>query len=450
LQDILSSLPIFHPNRFTWLCILAKAQMDRHETSLDERDLDKSILQITQVIFQPFQLVTKDGPNLITAFFFLTCAFLRRTLKSRRPGAGSIKYCLEYCYCLRDLSLEAFGIARDKVTALLVCALSLQTRLESADVMTSLKQMTDLCREFLTSDDLAGLPALAINALASVVVLLVHDTRPSEQLIECLREANLRLPDLHDVPYALSLCLSKRYNTTRSKDDYGEAIAILDKIITSDSSAGDPNLRSRAQRAAGLTATLAHCRFLFFGRPDYLEEAIFRCRAHLSILPPEDLDRHTFIQQLADLQRDPFDEFGVKDTDSEVLSHDPRVIDLPSFSDLVGSLVNSNAVHLTVEERNQYGDALFSMKYITDAAVSEEAIKYAQLLLKSFPLVDQLAHLTASSLGDLRHRVFERTDDVEHLNASITSYRDLLSMPGAQWMHFRSIRQLVVALLSRF
>jgi hypothetical protein len=103
-----------------------------------------------------------------------------------------------------------------------------------------------------------------------------------------------------------------------------------------------------------------------------------------------------------------------------------------------------------VEERNQYGDALFSMKYITDAAVSEEAIKYAQLLLKSLPLVDQLAHLTAFSLGDLRHRVFERTDDVEHLNASITSYRDLLSMPGAQWMHFRSIRQLVVALLSRF
>jgi hypothetical protein len=75
--------------------------------------------------------------------------------------------------------------------------------------MTSLKQMTDLCREFLTSDDLAGLPALAVNALASVVVLLVHDTKPSEQLIECLREANLRLPDLHDVPYALSLCLSK-------------------------------------------------------------------------------------------------------------------------------------------------------------------------------------------------------------------------------------------------
>jgi CHAT domain-containing protein/tetratricopeptide (TPR) repeat protein len=432
------------------------AQLRRHKMFHDERDLDKSILQFTQAILHhdPFHPVTsKDGPNLIVAFFFLTDAFLRRTLKSRPPVTSNIKYCIEYFYYLRDLSLEAFGVTRDEVTELLVYALSHQTRPGSADMKTSLKQMTDLCRELLTSDDLTGHPAHAIRALARVVSNLGgldSDTQPSGQLIECLREANARLPDFHDVPYALSLCLFMRFNATKSNDDYNDAIAILDKIIASHSSADDPDLRSSAQAAAGLAATLASNRFSLYEKPDYLEEAIFRRRAHLSTVPLEDPDRHTCIQYLAKLERERFDEFGVKNTGSEACSRDPNVIYLPSFSNLAASLVNSSVVNLAPEDLNQHLDALRSMDHITDAADLEEAIKYAQLLLTSLPPVDHLAHATAFKLGNLRYDAFTHTGDVRHLNNSITAYRGLLSMPSAQWAHFSSIRRLRLALSSRF
>jgi CHAT domain-containing protein len=453
-QDVLSSLPKSHPDHFGWLCILAMAQFRRHRMFHDERDLDKSILRFTQAIFHPFHTVTKDGPNLITAFFFLTDALLRRTLMSRQPVAGNIKYCIKYFYYLRDLSLEDFGVSRDEVTELLMYALSLQIRQGSADVKTSSKQMTVLCQELLTSDDLTVYPVRAIQTFASIVRSLVgleSDTQFSEQLIECLREANVRLPDSHDVPYALSWCLFMRFDATKSNDDCDDAIVILDKIVASHSSADDPDLRSRAQEAARLAATLAHGRSTLYQKPEYLEEALFRRRAHLSTLPLEYPDRHTFFQIVTDLERKRFDEFGIKGTDSEACFHDPEVIDLPSFSNLAASLVNnSSAVHLTIQDKDQHLHALMSMNHITDIADLEEAIKYAQVLLSSLPPVDQLAHLTAANLGQLRYLVFTRTDDVEHLNESITAYRDLLSMPGAQGMHFHSIRLLVSALSSRF
>jgi CHAT domain-containing protein len=424
----------------------------------NERDLDKSILQFTQAILHPFHPVTqtKDRPNLIAAFFSLTKALLHRTHMSRPPVASNTKYCIKYFYYLRDLSLEPFGVPRDEVTAWVVCALSLQTRPGSGDMKTSLKQMTVLCRELLTSGDLTELPTLAIKALAHVIVisplagLESLDTQPLDQLIECLREANARLPDLHDVPDALSWCLYTRFNATNSHDDYDDAMTILDKIIASHSSADNPDLRSRAQDAASLAATFAFGRFIYYWKPEYLEEAIFRLRVHLSTMPLGDPDRHHIIQDLTKLERKRFNEFGVQNTNSEAHSRAPENIDLPSFSNLAASLVNSSAVNLTPEDRNQHFSALMSMKHITDIADLEEAIEYAQLLLTSLPPTDQLAHMTNFLLGNLRYVAFTRTDDVEHLHGCIIAYRDLLSMPGAQWAHFPSGRWLRLALFSRF
>jgi CHAT domain-containing protein/tetratricopeptide (TPR) repeat protein len=436
-----------------WLAL--HPQLRRHKMSHDERDLDKSILQFTQYILHPFHPVSKDGPNLIAAFFFLTATLLRRTLNSRPPVASNIEYCIECFYYLRDLSLEAFGVPRDHVTALLVRALSLKIAPGSAraDVMTTLKQMTALCRELLTSGDLTELPVLAIKALARVVVsspLAGLDTRPLDQLIECLREANARLPDLHFIPSAFSLCLYTRFKATKSNDDYDDAITILDKIIASHSSADNPGLRSRVQDAASLAAMLAYMRFTYYWKPDYLEEAIFRLRIHLNTMPIEDPDRHTFIQDLIDLERQRFNEFGVKNPDLEGRSRDPEIIDLPSFSNLTASLVDSSAANLSTEHLIQHHNALKAMDHITDAADFEEAINYIKLFLTSRLPEDQLAHITALELGDLQYLAFTRTEDIKHLNDSITAYRDLLRMPGAQWVHFRSIQQLVLALLSRF
>jgi hypothetical protein len=426
----------------------------RFEISYDERDLDKSILQFTQAIFHPFHSATKGGPNLIAAFFFLTVALFYRALMSSTMPV-TMKYCIEYFSYFRDLPmpLEAFGVAHNNVTTLLVYAMSRQSRqmyTGSADVMTTLNQMSVLCRELLTSDEVTERLPFATTALVRVVFDLIgRSTQPPEQLIECLREANARLPDLHQVPYALSWCLAMRFNETKSNDDYDDAMAILDKIIASHSSADDPDLRSRAQGAAKLAATFAYGRFMDYKKPDHLEEAIFCHRAYLSTLTLEDPERRNCIQYLTDLEKKRSDEFGVKITDSKARFPDPEVIGLPSISNLA-SLVSSSAVNLTQEDRIQHLDALKSMNHITDAAYLEEAIKYAQLILTRLSPVDQLAHITACKLGHLRYLAFTRTEDVKHLNDSITAYRDLLTMPGAQWMHFGSIQGLVLALFTRF
>ena len=55
-------------------------------------------------------------------------------------------------------------------------------------------------------------------------------SQPSQQVVECLLEANMRLPDLHIVSIALFLTFSVRFVITKSNDDYENAMASLDKI----------------------------------------------------------------------------------------------------------------------------------------------------------------------------------------------------------------------------
>lgn len=159
----------------------------------------------------------------------------------------------------------------------------------------------------------------------------------------------MHLPDLHDVPDTLSWCLYMHFNTTNLDDDYDDTITILDKIITSHS-ADNLDLHSRVQDAASLAAMLVYGHFIYYQKLDYLEEAIFCLRVHLSTIPLEHPDHHTIIQDLTKLERKCFNEFGVQNTDLEVHSCDAEVIDLPSFSNLAASLINSSAVNLTSED----------------------------------------------------------------------------------------------------
>jgi CHAT domain-containing protein len=52
-------------------------------------------------------------------------------------------------------------------------------------------------------------------------------------------------------------------------------------------------------------------------------------------------------------------------------------------------------------------------------------------------------------LGHLSYRAAKCTNDTEHLNNSITTFRDLLNMPSAYRMHFVAVRGLTLALLLR-
>ncbi len=55
-----------------------------------------------------------------------------------------------------------------------------------------------------------------------------------EEVIECLQEANRRL-DSQELAYLLADILSDRYSASFSVEDYEETMALLDKIIPSES-----------------------------------------------------------------------------------------------------------------------------------------------------------------------------------------------------------------------
>jgi hypothetical protein len=153
--------------------------------------------------------------------------------------------------------------------------------------------------------------------------------QPSEQVFECLREAHTRLPDLHAVSFALSFSLSRRFFVTKSNDDYEEAMTALDKIITS--GPGEYFID-----ASDLASSLALSDLTFFGKPEYLEEAIFRFRAYLDALPLEDPQRRIATHFLTSLERRRFMEFGVTNGPREAHSGDPEDVDILSLDPVYG------------------------------------------------------------------------------------------------------------------
>ena len=418
----------------------------------DEEDLDGSILHITYSIFLPFWPMIQDGPNPITSFSSLTLALLQRAFMSMQ--SSDLKWCIEYFHHLRDLSLEAFGIKRDGITASLMRALILQVRLGSADITTKIKEIVALCHELLSLDDLETHSTDAIEAFANLFhthYTLELARPPLDELIQCLRAANTRLPDSHHVPLAISMCLLLRFNATRSNDDYNDAITTLDRIIATHSSADDPSLRASASDAAALAATFARNRFICFGRPDHLEEAIFRERAYLSTLSLNHPHRHASVRDLTILEGTRFDEFGVINSDAERRVCGPPI--RPSFSDLAAFFVDSN-LNFTEADRGRHQEAIRSIRFNIDKADIDEveikeAMEYCRLLLASLHPADDLAHDTTLIFGCLLFRAAECTNDTERLNSSITTFRDLLNIPSAHRLHFNAIQGVILSLFLR-
>jgi hypothetical protein len=178
----------------------------------DERDLNTSILLYTHAILLPSfsSSVIGHDPNLISAFYFLTMDFFMRSLDASQPN--DVEYCVRYLRYLHDQSLEAFGITRNQVTASLVRALAFQQDSELGDATQGVEEMSALCHELLASGHSETELIVPMESFARVVAAhVIKEWRePSQQVIECLREANTRLPDSHGISYALSWSLIPR------------------------------------------------------------------------------------------------------------------------------------------------------------------------------------------------------------------------------------------------
>ena len=432
-QDDLLSLPRSSHRRPALLSSLALIRMCRFLLLHDGRDLETSNLQSTHAIFLPFRRSIEGRPNLISTFFFLTEALFWRSREYEEPG--DVMYCIKYLRYLRDQSLKALGITSNRVTASIVRALAFRVELGPGNVTQGVEEMSILCRE-LVSSDLSG-PELNVSVedyARAVLPYLYNSLNPSQQVIECLREANARLPDSHVVSFALSKYLFHRFFETQSNEYYENAMALLDKAIASHSPEDGPGENLR--RSLTLAAQFARYRFVFCENPDYLEDAIIRTRAHLGSISLEDPERGDIIQSLVELEatlrRIRYHKWYSRSDPSN-----PEIVDLSSFSHLTTSLAESNAVKkpsITVLDRFQHLRAIDSIDRITSKADIEEAIKYCRLLLTSLQSPDDamiITSLTVSRLGNFLYRAFTVTNNPVYLNESIDVHRGVLKLPSA-------------------
>jgi hypothetical protein len=311
--------------------------------------------------------------------------------------------------------------------------------------------MSVLSHDLLASDVWGPTLNRAIENLTRAVIHVIDiSNQPSQQVIECLREAHAHRPDFHAVSYALSWSLFSRFCVSRTNEDYEDAMTTLDKIIVSHIPTDSPSKFVSA--AFSLATMLAHGRFIFRGSPEDLEEAIFRSRSALNTVPLEDPERFTFVQSLEGLKRRRLDVFCVTGGLSEARSGDADIANLPSFSALATSLAKSNAVKhpsAMAEDRDQHLRALESIDHITDAADINEAIGFCRQLLASLRPTELMAHPTAAKLGTLLHREFCRTDDLRYLDEAIAVRRGILEMPSGQYAQLDITRQLISALFAR-
>jgi CHAT domain-containing protein len=411
----------------------------------DSHDLDQSILHFTEAIFLPLPPVPWDGRcrNIIQIFWAITLALVRRTIESRQPE--DVTQSIIYLRYLRGQSLEAFNIPPNHVTGYLVNALAIRAELKLEDVRQDIEEMAVLCHELLKSDISTTSLSCSIMGLVRAVFvntqsrMLSEQQEPSDKVIECLREANVRLPDSHEVSIMLAWSLFDRYCIACSNDDYEEGITILDNVIR----ASGAQCQEIALR---LVTSFAGTRFCKFGKPEYLEEAIYRTRTLLGgdtflgdVLHPTLMYGLTFLQGFR------FDGSGVASGFREHLRNSGvSDSDHPSFQDLTASFTELN-----VDNQYKHLHAIMSVDCVTDEVEVEEAIKYCRLLLGSSHHGSIIADLADVALGILLPRAFWSTSKIEYLNEAISVLRDTFNTPGVQRADFSVIQRLISSLSIR-
>src|SRR5260221_4586694 len=290
-QRILSSLPRSDP---LTIATLGHLYNTRYVQSEQKEDLDRAIFHFTHAIFTSRPSWDIDGHNIVRIFFFLTSMLFQRYNHFNQPSDA--QYCAEYCRYLQLQPLEAFHVPRNQVRAVLVVVLAPQVNVGIGDAVRHIDEMTGHFRELLASD--ASVPQShllwAAGALASTKFT---DREVSDQVVQCLREANRRL-DSHRLVYNFAAYLSNRFLLTNVIDDYEEAMALFDKIISSGPNGSYPG--HYLEDAVYSSALLAWNRTrVYCSSPEYVEEVVRRCRSFLRISSTDDIRRRTITKTLA-------------------------------------------------------------------------------------------------------------------------------------------------------
>jgi CHAT domain-containing protein/tetratricopeptide (TPR) repeat protein len=184
----------------------------------------------------------------------------------------------KFLFHLRHQPHEIPAIPRHRVTELLVRTLALQVELEAGNVMQNIREIAILACELLvveTSDIDTTHLILLLYQVAMSKNCIGDSGQTPDELIECLRVAMKRRPDLPEGRFAFAISLGSRYRFTDLDDEYEEAVSILDEI-------GNSQDKYLAGLATGFAGALAMIRSCTHWNPEYSEEAMYRTRTFLS------------------------------------------------------------------------------------------------------------------------------------------------------------------------
>jgi CHAT domain-containing protein len=429
---------------------LARARFDRYILSGHHEDLEQSILRFTEAIFLPVPWGSCPI-NVVLILYSLSLAIFLRAKEFRHPR--DVKCCVTYLRYLREKRREGRIGLPIPITGALVGALAVQAELALGDADQDIEDMADLCNELLDSDisikSLTG-PIMAFSeAINAHFEVFFGERTPSKKVIRCLRKAITRLPDLHGLSITLAQSLLNRFNKTPSDDDYKDGMAILDQVINTRH--GGPGGRpSRYQEMAlEFAALFSKVRFDAYGKPEHLEQAIYRIRTALDGISLENPDRPMILANLLYLQGFRFDGSSTTANVQDVLSVPSGRAERPSFRDLTASLPELNDIRSPPETTlGKHFDILeiTSIQRLTDIADIEDGVKYCRQLLASYPN-SPLVPIARAILPSLFYRAFECTNEIKYLNDAITVSRDNLNIPDAM-RHRESSLVMLISFLS--
>jgi hypothetical protein len=356
---------------------------------------------------------------ILSTLFKLARALLLRSAvtKQHEDVVSATKFLFHLLHQPHDIPT----ISRHRVTEILVHTLALQVALDAGNVMQNIRVMAVLTRELLTIEtsdiDTTCLINFIWEVVASNIELGVPD-QPLDELIECLRVAIRRRPDLHHGRAAFTKSLACRYYMTCVDADYEEAMSILDEIATSGYSQ-DKSVAAFQEHATSVAVQLAMFRSNVHESPEYLEEAIYRTRAcHSS-------SSHT--------------EFF---SDSEVLAEKR----FRYFGSIEG--VEEPSLSRPVPESDEMGQmASISLVILNDGDTTkiDEAIKKGRSIAASSPMA-----YIHSKFGVMLRDAFDRTKKIEYLDESIRRIRQVLESPTfPQAERFHTLLSLSQSLLVR-
>jgi hypothetical protein len=253
--------------------------------------------------------------------------------------------------------------------------------------------------------------------------------QPLDELIECLRAARKRRPDLLEGHMTFAISPVCRYIMTCADHDYEEAASILDEIIAyrSPGNSQDESVAKARACATGLITVLAMLRSNAYHTPEYLEEAIYRTRTCVG--------SSSFKEVYPSVRFDP------EATAKERFRHFGSIEGVEESSG--NSLADMFPPEYT-QAADKMEDLLFEIRNTDDTTEIDEAIEKGRSILASSP--DEFIHRL---FGSLLFKAFDRTKKIQYLNESISVCRQLIESPLPQAQRFLILPDLSRSLLAR-